>query len=56
MAAHAEGPKLAPADLVAQVFDGVEAGEFEILGDALTAQIKSVLAAPLEVLYPELVR
>lgn len=54
MAAHADGPKLEPADLVTQVYDAVEAGEYEVIGDELTAQVKAALSAPVEALYPEL--
>lgn len=54
MAAHTDDPKMTPADLVAAVFDGVEKDEFEIVADALSAQVKAGLAAPIGVLYPEL--
>ncbi|MBI4900712.1 MAG: SDR family NAD(P)-dependent oxidoreductase [Actinobacteria bacterium] len=54
MAAHADGPKLNPADLVIQVFDTVEAGGYEVIADELTASIKAGLSAPVEALYPEL--
>lgn len=54
MAAHASGPKMTPTELVAKVFDGLEAGDFEVVADEQTGQVKSALAGPLEVLYPEL--
>ncbi|GLK16855.1 SDR family oxidoreductase [Herbiconiux flava] len=54
MAAHADGPKLAPADLAGQVFDAVESGSYEVIADELTASVKSALSAPVEALYPEL--
>lgn len=54
MAAHAEGAKLAPADLVTQVFDTVEAGGHEVIADELTASVKAALSAPVTALYPEL--
>lgn len=54
MAAHAEGPKLTPAELAAKVYDAVEAGEYEVIGDELTAQVKAALSAPVGVLYPDL--
>ncbi|WP_328974808.1 SDR family oxidoreductase [Streptomyces canus] len=54
MAAHAEGPKLLPADLVTTVYDAVEAGEHEVLADELTVQVKSALSGPVEALYPDL--
>ena len=54
MAAHADGPKMAPADLVTKVYDAVEANEYEVIGDELTAQVKAALSGPVEALYPEL--
>lgn len=54
MAATAEGPKMPPTDLAAAVFDGVEAGAFEIVADDLSASVKAGLSAPIEALYPEL--
>ncbi|QIZ99807.1 SDR family oxidoreductase [Leifsonia sp. PS1209] len=54
MAAHADGPKMLPGDLVAAVYDAVEAGAYEVVADDISARIKSGLAAPIEVLYPEL--
>ncbi|WP_405863928.1 SDR family oxidoreductase [Streptomyces sp. NBC_00005] len=54
MAAHADGPKMLPAELVASVFNAVEAGEYEVLADELTTQVKAALSGPVEALYPEL--
>ncbi|NEB04216.1 SDR family oxidoreductase [Streptomyces sp. SID13726] len=54
MAAHADGPKMLPAQLVARVYDAVEAGEYEVLADELTAQVKAALSGPVEALYPDL--
>ncbi|NUP21665.1 MAG: SDR family oxidoreductase [Streptomyces sp.] len=54
MAAHADGPKLPPAQLVTMVYDAVEAGEYEVLADELTTQVKAALSGPVEALYPEL--
>jgi NAD(P)-dependent dehydrogenase (short-subunit alcohol dehydrogenase family) len=54
MAAHADGPKMQPAELVAKVYDAVEAGEYEVIADELTAQVKAALSGPVEALYPEL--
>ena len=48
MAATAEGPKVDPADLVRQVFDGLESGEYEVLADETSVQVKAGLSAPLE--------
>ncbi|MFF1306882.1 SDR family oxidoreductase [Streptomyces sp. NPDC058307] len=54
MAANADGPKLLPAELVTTVYDAVEAGEYEVLADELTVQVKSALSGPVEALYPDL--
>jgi NAD(P)-dependent dehydrogenase (short-subunit alcohol dehydrogenase family) len=54
MAAHATGPKILPAELVTAVFDAVEADQYEVIGDSLTAKIKAALSSPLDVMYPEL--
>lgn len=54
MAASATGPKVDPADLVRIVFDAVEAGEYEVLADETSVQLKAGLSAPIEVLYPQL--
>ena len=51
---HADGPKMAPAELVTKVYDAVEADEYEVIGDELTAQVKAALSGPVEALYPEL--
>lgn len=56
MAAQAAGAKVDPADLVRQVFDGLEAGEYEVLADETSVQLKAGLSAPLEVVYPQLAR
>jgi len=54
MAAHADGPKLLPAELVTTVYDAVESGAYEVLADELTVQVKSALSGPVEALYPDL--
>ncbi|MCY4667928.1 MAG: SDR family oxidoreductase [Rhodococcus sp.] len=54
MAAHSTDPKTDPADLVRIVFDAVEAGEYEVLADEASAQVKAGLSAPIEALYPQL--
>ena len=54
MAAGAEGPKILPADLVRSVYDAVEADQFEVIGDELTAGVKAALSQPVEALYPQL--
>jgi len=54
MAAHADGPKMLPAQLVTTVYDALAAGEYEVLADEVTAQVRAALSGPVEVLYPEL--
>jgi NAD(P)-dependent dehydrogenase (short-subunit alcohol dehydrogenase family) len=56
MAKHATGPKVDPADLVRTVLDAVEAGEYEVLADELSVNLKAGLSAPLEAVYPQLAR
>ncbi len=43
-----------PVDVVRSAYDGIEAGELEILADDLSAQVKQGLAAPIIALYPQL--
>ena len=45
-----------PADLVTRVYDAVEAGEYEVVADELSVQVKAALGGPVEALYPELQR
>lgn len=54
MGAHSTGPKADPAEVVRTVFDAVEAGQYEVLADDDTVQVKAGLSAPLEVVYPQL--
>ncbi|WP_372966755.1 SDR family oxidoreductase [Microbacterium sp.] len=54
MAANVTDPKLDPAALVAAVLDATEAGEFEVLADETSIQVKAALSGPLEALYPQL--
>ena len=54
MAAHATDPKMDPADLVRTVMDAVEAGEYEVLADETSVQLKAGLSAPIEGMYPQL--
>ncbi|WP_426977351.1 SDR family oxidoreductase [Pseudarthrobacter sp. O4] len=54
MAAHADGPKMTPIDLVQSVYTAVEAGEYEVIADDTTAGVKAALSAPVEALYPEI--
>ncbi|WP_405145660.1 SDR family oxidoreductase [Nocardia salmonicida] len=54
MAAHADRPKIPPAELVTKVYDSVEAGEYEVVADEVTAKVKAALSNPIETLYPQL--
>jgi NAD(P)-dependent dehydrogenase (short-subunit alcohol dehydrogenase family) len=54
MAAHTTEPKTDPADLVSAVLDAVEAGEYEVLADDTSVQLKAGLSAPIEAAYPQL--
>nr|WP_201471057.1 SDR family oxidoreductase [Microbacterium hydrocarbonoxydans] len=56
MAAGVTDPKLDPAVLVTKVLDATEAGEYEVLADDISVQLKAALSAPLEALYPQLAR
>jgi NAD(P)-dependent dehydrogenase (short-subunit alcohol dehydrogenase family) len=54
MAAHATDPKANPAEVVRTAFDAVQAGEYEVLADETSVQLKAGLSAPIEKLYPQL--
>jgi NAD(P)-dependent dehydrogenase (short-subunit alcohol dehydrogenase family) len=54
MAGHVDGPKLDPAAVANQALDGVEAGDFEVLADDLSRNIKTALAGPLTGIYRSL--
>ncbi|GAA2324390.1 SDR family oxidoreductase [Streptomyces kunmingensis] len=54
MTAAIDAPKSSPVDVAAQALDGIENGDFEVLADDLTRQVKSGLSADLSVLYPQL--
>jgi len=56
MAASATDPKLDPAVLVSAVLDATEAGEYEVLADQTSVQLKAGLSAPLEAVYPQLAK
>ncbi len=43
-----------PADVVSQIWDGVEAGRHEVLADVASRDIRAALSGPLEDLYPQL--
>ncbi|PPG37985.1 SDR family oxidoreductase [Pseudoclavibacter sp. RFBA6] len=56
MAAHTDDPKTDPAVLASKVFDATEAGDYEVLADETSVQLKAGLSAPLEAVYPQLGR
>ncbi|HEX6454627.1 MAG TPA: SDR family oxidoreductase [Trebonia sp.] len=43
-----------PADVVAAVYDALEAGEFEVIVDDTTKKVHAALAQPVTALYPQL--
>ena len=47
-------PKGDPADVVRAAFDGLESGEFEVLADETSINVKAGLSAPIVALYPSL--
>jgi NAD(P)-dependent dehydrogenase (short-subunit alcohol dehydrogenase family) len=49
-----DAPKLHPADVVRDAYDGLEGGAFEVLADEVSRQVKAQLAGPIESLYPQL--
>jgi NAD(P)-dependent dehydrogenase (short-subunit alcohol dehydrogenase family) len=52
MMAGYDGPKIAPADVVAAALDGLEADRHEVLADGWTRQVKAWLAEDPSVSYP----
>lgn len=54
MAEHVSDPKTDPAALVRAILDATERGEYEVLADEISVQLKAGLSAPLEALYPQL--
>lgn len=55
MTANVDAPKNDPADVVRDAYTGLEAGEYEILADQLSIDVKQGLAAPIVGMYPQLV-
>ena len=56
MTRHISAPKLDPADVVAAAYDGIDAGDYEILADDLSRQVRAGIGGPLDALYPALAR
>lgn len=48
--------KLDPADVVAAAYDGIEAGDYEVLVDPISRDVRAGLAGPIHALYPGLSR
>lgn len=56
MTANVTAPKGDPAVVVGLAYDGIEAGEFEVLADDGSVEAKRKLAEPISVQYPMLAR
>jgi NAD(P)-dependent dehydrogenase (short-subunit alcohol dehydrogenase family) len=56
MMAGIDVAKNAPSVVVADTFDGLEAGEYEVLGDEASVNVKAALSGKIEDLYPQLAR
>jgi NAD(P)-dependent dehydrogenase (short-subunit alcohol dehydrogenase family) len=54
MTADLDVDKADPADIVARIWDAVEAGEHEVLADEVSRTVRAGLSAPVEALYPAL--
>jgi len=52
--AHLDVDKEDPRDIVAAIYDGLEAGEVEVLADDTSRHVKQQLSKPLSALYPQL--
>lgn len=49
-------PKNDPANVAHAALDAIEAGEWEVLADDMTRQIKSALSADPKLLYADLMK
>jgi NAD(P)-dependent dehydrogenase (short-subunit alcohol dehydrogenase family) len=54
MIAGLDVEKADPRDIVAAIYDGLEAGEEEVLADETSRRVKQQLSQPLSALYPQL--
>jgi hypothetical protein len=54
MTAGLDVDKADPRDIVAAIYDGLEADELEVLADDVSRRVKQNLSQPLSALYPEL--
>jgi len=51
MATGVDAPKTAPADVVRQVLDGIEAGALEVMADDMTREVRGGLHQPVNARY-----
>ncbi|MEW1819240.1 SDR family oxidoreductase [Arthrobacter sp. NPDC080031] len=54
LAAGIDVDKNDPADVVTAAYNGLEAGEIEVLADQISRQVKAGLSGPVGALYPQL--
>jgi NAD(P)-dependent dehydrogenase (short-subunit alcohol dehydrogenase family) len=54
MTASLDVAKADPADIVAAIWEAVEAGQHEVLADQISRDVRAALSGPVEVLYPSL--
>ncbi len=54
MTAGLDVPKNDPADVVSQAYAGLLAGDYEVLADDVSRQVRAGLAGPIDQLYPQL--
>jgi len=54
MTAGLDVDKADPRDIVAAIYDGLEAGDLEVLADDVSRWVKQQLSQPLAALYPQL--
>lgn len=48
MVSDIAAPKVTPTEVARRILDGVEAGDLEVLADALTVDVKAALSGPVE--------
>ena len=54
MTAAVDAVKNDPADIVRLAYDGLAAGDYEVIADEISASVKAGLSAGIETLYPQL--
>ena len=54
MIAALDVAKSDPAEIVAAIWDAVEAGRHEVLADQVSRNVRAGLSGPIEALYPSL--